>query len=50
MMVAGGVLGAGNLAGPVPHPVIVGFSAGIAVIISVSQLKEIGGLKLMAAG
>jgi sulfate permease, SulP family len=46
IMLAAGLLRAGNLIRLVPHPVIVGFSAGIAIIIFVSQLKDIGGLTL----
>lgn len=46
LMLVAGLLRFGTLVKYVPHPVIVGFSAGIAVIIFASQLKELGGLSL----
>jgi sulfate permease, SulP family len=46
LMILGGFLRLGNLIRLVPHPVIVGFSAGIATIIFASQLKELAGLSL----
>lgn len=49
VMMAGGLLRLGNLIRLVPHPVIVGFSAGIAAIILASQLKDMGGLILQGA-
>ncbi len=49
MMLVAGLLRFGNLVKYVPHPVIVGFSAGIATIIFASQLKELGGLTLVEA-
>ncbi len=49
MMLVAGALRLGNLVRLVPHPVIVGFSAGIAAIIFVSQLKELGGMTLNGA-
>ena len=39
----------GSLIRHIPHAVTVGFSAGIAVIILASQLKELGGLQLQGA-
>jgi sulfate permease, SulP family len=39
----------GSLIRHIPHAVTVGFTAGIAVIILGSQLKELGGLKLAGA-
>jgi len=39
----------GSLIRHIPHAVTVGFTAGIAVIILASQLKELGGLKLNGA-
>jgi SulP family sulfate permease len=39
----------GSLIRHIPHAVTVGFSAGIAVIILASQLKELGGLTLQGA-
>ena len=39
----------GSLIRHIPHAVTVGFSAGIAVIILASQLKELGGLSLRGA-
>ncbi len=46
MMLVAGFLRLGSLVRLVPHPVIVGFSSGIAIIIFASQLKELGGLTL----
>jgi sulfate permease, SulP family len=43
-MLVGGFLRLGAFVRLVPHPVIVGFSAGIAVIIFASQLKELFGI------
>lgn len=41
-----GVLRLGSLIRHIPHPVTVGFTAGIAVTILASQLKELGGFRL----
>ncbi len=49
IMLLAGLLRLGTLVKFVPHPVIVGFSAGIATIIFASQLKELGGLSLSSA-
>lgn len=44
-----GALRLGSLIRHIPHAVTVGFTAGIAVTILVSQLKELGGLQLAGA-
>ena len=44
MLVAAGLLGVGTYIKYVPQPVITGFTAGIAVIIASSQLKDFFGL------
>jgi SulP family sulfate permease len=44
ILVIGGVLRAGRLISLVPEPVIEGFTVGIAVIIAISQLKDLLGL------
>jgi sulfate permease, SulP family len=49
IMLVAGLLRFGSLVKYVPHPVIVGFSAGIATIIFASQLKELGGLSIDGA-
>lgn len=46
MMLVLGALRLGQLARLVPHPVVIGFSAGIAAIIFASQLKDLLGLHL----
>ncbi len=46
LILAMGLLRLGNLVRYVPHPVITGFTAGIAVIILTSQLKDLFGLSL----
>ena len=46
ILVAGGLLGAGRFIALVPEPVIEGFTVGIALIIAVSQLKDLLGLSL----
>ncbi|OYW99714.1 MAG: sodium-independent anion transporter, partial [Caulobacter vibrioides] len=46
MLAAGGVLRLGNLVRLIPAPVTVGFTAGIAVIILVSQIRDLLGLTL----
>jgi sulfate permease, SulP family len=43
-----GALRLGSLIRHIPHPVTVGFTAGIAVTILASQLKDLGGLQLAA--
>ena len=47
MLAAGGVLRLGNLVRLIPAPVTVGFTAGIAVIILVSQIRDLLGLTLV---
>lgn len=42
-----GALRLGSLIRHIPHPVTVGFTAGIAVTILASQLKELGGFRLI---
>ena len=44
ILVAGGFVGAGRFIALVPEPVIEGFTVGIALIIAVSQLKDLLGL------
>lgn len=44
-----GLLRLGSLIRHIPHAVTVGFTAGIAIIILASQLKELGGLTLSGA-
>jgi SulP family sulfate permease len=46
MLIAAALLRAGTYVRYIPHAVIVGFSAGIAVIIAASQLSELLGLTL----
>ena len=46
ILVVGGLLRAGRFIALVPEPVIEGFTIGIAVIIGVSQLKDLLGLSL----
>lgn len=46
ILVVGGLLRAGRFIALVPEPVIEGFTIGIAVIIAVSQLKDLLGLSL----
>jgi SulP family sulfate permease len=46
MLALVGALRLGSLIRHIPHPVTVGFTAGIAVTILASQLKELGGLQL----
>lgn len=46
MLALAGVLRLGSLIRHIPHAVTVGFTAGIAVTILASQLKDFGGLKL----
>ena len=48
MLVALAVLRAGSYVRYIPYPVTLGFTAGIAVIIFVSQIKDLGGLTLAA--
>jgi SulP family sulfate permease len=46
ILVAGGLLGAGRFIALVPEPVIEGFTVGIAIIIAVSQFKDLFGLSV----
>lgn len=46
MLVLLGISRAGTLVRYIPHAVVVGFSAGIAVIIFASQIKDLGGMTL----
>ncbi|MCY7279847.1 MAG: SulP family inorganic anion transporter [Sphingomonas bacterium] len=46
ILVIGGLLRAGRLIALVPKPVIEGFTVGIAVIIAISQLKDLLGLSV----
>ncbi|MDP5085597.1 MAG: SulP family inorganic anion transporter [Yoonia sp.] len=48
IMLIAGYLKAGNLVAYVPEPVINGFTIGIAVIIAVSQIKDLLGLSMAA--
>lgn len=47
ILLVAGYLGAGNLIRLIPEPVINGFTIGIAVIIAVSQLKDLLGLAIL---
>jgi len=49
IMVLAGLLRVGSYVRLIPHPVVVGFTAGIAVIIFVSQLHDLFGLQLPSA-
>lgn len=49
MLTAMGLLRLGSLIRHIPHAVTVGFTCGIAMTILVSQLKDLGGLKLASA-
>ena len=49
ILFAVGISGLGRFIRYVPHAVIVGFTAGIAVIIFASQIKDLFGLKLASA-
>lgn len=49
MLAAAGLLRLGGYVRLVPYPVIIGFTAGIAAIIIVSQIKELLGLTLSGA-
>lgn len=44
ILLVSGLLGAGRLIRHVPEPVIEGFTIGIALVIAVSQLKDLGGM------
>jgi sulfate permease, SulP family len=44
VLLAAGLAGAGRLIRHVPEPVIEGFTVGIAIVIAVSQLKDLGGM------
>jgi len=46
ILLVGGLLGIGRLIALVPEPVIEGFTVGIALIIAVSQLKDLLGLSV----
>jgi SulP family sulfate permease len=46
ILVAAGYLGVGRLIRYIPHPVITGFTAGIAVIIATSQIPDFLGLAI----
>src|SRR3954453_19906859 len=46
ILVVGGLLRAGRFIALVPEPVIEGFTVGIALVIAVSQLKDLLGLSL----
>lgn len=46
MMMTAGFLGLGRFIRLIPHPVIIGFTAGIAVIIFLSQIRELLGLDI----
>ncbi len=46
ILMVGGLLGAGRFIALVPEPVIEGFTVGIALIIAVSQFKDLFGLPL----
>lgn len=46
ILVSAGVTGLGQLIKYIPHPVITGFTAGIAVIIASSQVKDFFGLSI----
>jgi SulP family sulfate permease len=49
MLTVIGLLRIGSLIRYIPHAVTVGFTCGIAVTILASQLRDLGGLKLVAA-
>jgi len=49
ILVIGGIVRAGRLVALVPEPVIEGFTVGIAVIIAISQLKDLLGLSTVKA-
>jgi SulP family sulfate permease len=49
MLALVGALGLGRFIRHIPHAVTVGFTAGIAVTIAASQLKDLAGLKLSGA-
>jgi SulP family sulfate permease len=48
LMLAAGLLRLGSLVRLIPHPVVTGFTTGIAVIILASQLHDVFGLHLQA--
>ena len=48
LMLIGGALRLGGLVRLIPHPVVTGFTTGIAVIILASQLRDVFGLDLPA--
>jgi sulfate permease, SulP family len=49
LMLLAGALRLGNLVRLIPHPVVIGFTAGIAVIILASQVHDLFGLRLSGA-
>jgi SulP family sulfate permease len=49
MLILVGLLRLGSLIRHIPHAVTVGFTAGIAITIAASQLKDLGGLHLTTA-
>lgn len=44
ILVIAAMIGAGRLVQHVPHPVVDGFTIGVAIVIAVSQLKDLAGL------
>ena len=46
ILVVAGYAGAGRIIRYIPHPVVTGFTAGIAVIIASSQIKDLLGLEM----
>ena len=49
MLIALGLVRAGAFSRFIPLPVVIGFTSGIAVLIGVQQIKDLGGLKLAQA-
>lgn len=45
ILLIAGLAGAGRLVRHVPEPVVEGFTVGIALVIAVSQLKDLGGMR-----
>ncbi|HET9639244.1 MAG TPA: SulP family inorganic anion transporter [Allosphingosinicella sp.] len=48
ILIAAGYSGLGRIIRYIPHPVVTGFTAGIAVIIATSQLRDLLGLQMAA--
>jgi SulP family sulfate permease len=46
ILIAAGYSGLGRLIRYIPHPVVIGFTAGIAVIIATSQVRDLLGLRM----